>query len=125
MIAVSRVSDNHDGRGGTAPQPVVWVRGSRAQLRKVDNRVNIDLAALPRPLGFLDGPWVQVVVLSLNVTLLPGHTVSVCCVSSPPFLSSVLWLVDSGDFGHHGVSYLEVLVLFEQWGWSPPPHFAT
>ena len=29
MVAVARVSVNHDGRGGTAPDPLVWDQGSR------------------------------------------------------------------------------------------------
>ena len=29
MVAVSRVSVNHDGRGGTALDPMVWGRGER------------------------------------------------------------------------------------------------
>ena len=60
MIAVSRVSVNHDGRGGTAPDPLVWDQGGRSKQRKVDIRVNIDLATLPGPPGFLQGPWVMV-----------------------------------------------------------------
>ena len=38
-------------------------------------RVNVDLAALPWPPGFLDGPWVW---------------------------SLLHWAVDSGNFGLHG-----------------------
>ena len=29
LIAVSRVSVNHDGRGGTAPDPLVWDQGGQ------------------------------------------------------------------------------------------------
>ena len=60
MIAVSRVTVNHDGRGGTAPDPLVWDQGSWRKHRKVDIRVTIDLASLPGPLGFLHGPWAEV-----------------------------------------------------------------
>ena len=52
--AVSRVSVNHDGRGGTAPDPVVWDGGGRVKRREVDISVTVDLAALP------PGPCVQV-----------------------------------------------------------------
>ena len=34
--------------------------GSRCKQRKVDIRVDVDLATLPGPPIFLDGPWVQV-----------------------------------------------------------------
>ena len=34
MIAVAWVSVNHDGKGGTAPDPIVWDQGSRPKARK-------------------------------------------------------------------------------------------
>ena len=35
MIAVARVSVNHDGRGGTAPDPLVWDQVSRPKARNL------------------------------------------------------------------------------------------
>ena len=60
MVAIAWVSVNHDGRGGTAPDPLVWDQGSRPEPRKLAIRVNVDLASLPGPPGFLNGPWIQV-----------------------------------------------------------------
>ena len=60
MIAVARVAVNHDGKGGTAPDHLVWDQGGRPKARKLDLRVNVDLASLRRPAGFLSGPWIQV-----------------------------------------------------------------
>ena len=60
VAAVSRVAVNHDGRSGSAPDPLAWDQGSRRKQRWLDIRVNIDLASLPGPHGFLKGPWVQV-----------------------------------------------------------------
>ena len=60
MIAIARVSVNHDGKGGTAPDPLVWDQGSRPKVRKLAIRVNVDLASLPGPPGFLHSSWVQV-----------------------------------------------------------------
>ena len=60
MIAIARVSVNHDGRGGTAPDPLVWDQGSRPKVRRLAVRVNVDLASLPGPPGFLHSAWVQV-----------------------------------------------------------------
>ena len=54
MIAIARVSVNHDGKGGTAPDPLVWDQGSRPKVRKLHVRVNVDLASLPGPPGFLE-----------------------------------------------------------------------
>ena len=60
MIAIARVSVNHDGKGGTAPDPLVWDQGSRPKVRKLNIRVTVDLASLPGPPGFLNFAWVQV-----------------------------------------------------------------
>ena len=60
MIAVARVTVNHDGRGGTAPDPLVWVQGGRRKVRRTVIGVTVDLASLPGPPGFLGGPWVQI-----------------------------------------------------------------
>ena len=59
IIAVARVSANHDGKGGTAPDPLVWDQSDRPKVRKLAIRVNVDLASLPGP-GFLSSSWVQV-----------------------------------------------------------------
>ena len=60
MIAIARVSVNHDGRGGTAPDPLVWDQGSRPRARKLAIRVYVDLASLPGPPGFLNNSWIHV-----------------------------------------------------------------
>ena len=59
MIAVSRVAVNQDGKGGgegSAPDPLVWDQEALRKVRKTDIRVNVDLASLPEPCGFLHGP---------------------------------------------------------------------
>ena len=106
MIAVARVSVNHDGRGGTAPDPLVWDQGSRPKVRKLEIRVNTELASLPSPPGFLNGPWIQV----------NGGHISGCDIAAWPysvgilfrftsFLSTLHWPAGSDDFGHFGVSF--------------------
>ena len=54
MIAIGRVSVNPDGKGGTAPDPLVWDQGSRPTVRKLAIRVNVDLASLPGPPEFFE-----------------------------------------------------------------------
>ena len=49
MIAIARVSVNHDGKGGTAPDPLVWDQGSRPEVRNLHIRVDVDFASLPGP----------------------------------------------------------------------------
>ena len=60
VIAFARVSVNHDGKGGTAPDPLALDQGSRPKARKLTVRVNVDLASLLGPPGFLNSSWVQV-----------------------------------------------------------------
>ena len=52
MIAIARVSVNHDGKEGSAPDPLVSDQGIRKKQRKVDTRVNVDFAGLRDPSGF-------------------------------------------------------------------------
>ena len=76
MIAVARVSVNHDCKGGTAPDPLVWDQGSKPKVR-------------PYSVGIL--------------------------ISLTYFLNTLHWPSGASDFGHFGVSFLELLILFEQW----------
>ena len=84
--------------------------------RKIDVRVNVDLATLPGPSGFLNGPGFQV----------HGGCITEAAVASWPysinillrftgFLSTLHWPAHGGDMGHFGISFLELLILFEQW----------
>ena len=107
MVAISRVSVNHDVRGGTAPDSLVWDRGGVVKRRKIEVRVNVDIAALPGPPGFLHGPWMTVPSGCVSGVGLFFHFTS--------FLSTLHWPVETGDMGHFGVSYLEMLILFEHW----------
>ena len=52
LIAIARVSVNHDERGGTAPDPLVWDQVGRRKVHRTDIRVNVDLAS-PWPTWFL------------------------------------------------------------------------
>ena len=48
-IAVAWCTVNHDGRGGTAPDPLVWDQGGPKKARKLGIRINVDPASLPAP----------------------------------------------------------------------------
>ena len=116
MIAVARVSVNHDGKGGTAPDPLVWDKGSRPKVRKLAIRVNDDLASLPVPPGFLNSSWVQVNPGRITSAGIAAWPYSVCIfIRFTSFLNTLHWLSGSDDFGHFGISFLELLILFEQW----------
>ena len=57
FIAISRAVVNHDGFGGTAPDPMVWSAGSMPKRRRLVHAVR-DLALLPGPPAIWLGEWV-------------------------------------------------------------------
>ena len=110
MIAIARVSVCHDGRGGTAPDPLVWDQGSKPKVRKPAVRVTVDLASLPGPPGFLNCSWVQVIaghITDADVAAWP-YSVGIL-VRFTAFLSTLHWPSDSVDMGHFGVSFWNFL----------------
>ena len=114
MIAVARGSVNHDGKGGTAPDPLVWDRGSKPKVRKLAIRVNVDLASLPGLLGFLNSSWVQVGAGRITGADIAAWPYSVgILVRFTSFLGTLHW--PSGSDDHCGISFLELLILSEQW----------
>ena len=52
MIPIAGVSVNHDGKGGTAPDPLAWDQESRPKARGLAIRVSVDLASLLGSPGF-------------------------------------------------------------------------
>ena len=59
FIAISRAVVNHDGRDGTALDPLVWSAGALPKRRRLVHAV-LDRAFLLGPLGIWDGGWVNV-----------------------------------------------------------------
>ena len=116
MIAIARVSVNHDGRGGTALDPLVWDQGSRPKVRKLAIRVNVDIASLPGRPGFLGSPWTQVDAGRTSGADVAAWPYSVgILVKFTSFLGTLHWPMGSDGLGHFGVSFWELLILFEQW----------
>ena len=116
MIAFARVSVNHDGKGGTALDPLVWDQESRPKVCKLAIRVNVDLASLPGPPGILHSSWIQVDsghITGADIAAWP-YSVGIL-VKITSFLKTLHWPSGSADLGHFGISFLELLILFEQW----------
>ena len=59
FIAISRAVVNHDGRDGTAPDPLVWSAGAYPKRRRLVHAVR-DRAFLPGPPGIWDSEWVSI-----------------------------------------------------------------
>ena len=88
FIAISRAVVKHDGFGGTAPDPMIWSACSLPKRRSVALDAD-DVAQWPYTPGLLV-KWVS-------------------------FLGSLHWPVHGGDLGVGGISYVELLILYELW----------
>ena len=119
MIAIARVSVNHDGRGGTAPDPLVWDQGSRPKARKLAVGVDVDLASLPGPPGFLNCSWLQVGSGHISGDDIAAWPYSVgILIKFTSFLGTLHWPTggDAWSFWYFfsGASYP-----FRAMGWTP------
>ena len=114
MVAISRIEVNHDGYGGTAPDAIVWDRGGIVKPRASSLRLIVDHATLPGPPGFLDSTWCTLYPLPItreDVAVWP-YSVNILLEFSS-FLASLHWPQDGTDLGKFGVSYFELLLMFE------------
>ena len=104
------------GKEGLPLFPLSGIRVVPKKVRKLDIRVNVDLASRPGPPGFLGGPWMQVhggCITGLDFAAWP-YSVGILCKCTS-FLGTLHWPTGSVDMGHFGVSFSELLILFEQW----------
>ena len=114
MIAISRIEVNHDGFGGTAPDAMVWDQGGIVKTRSPPFRLIVDHATLPGPPGFLSITWCTLDSLPItqdDVASWP-YSVDILLVFSS-FLASLHWPQDTSDLGKFGISYFELLLMFE------------
>ena len=114
MVAISRIEVNHDGFGGTAPDAMVWDKGGIVKTRAPSFRLIVDQATLPGPPGFLSSIWCTLYPLPItqdDVAVWP-YSVNILLVFSS-FLASLHWPQSAPDLGKFGISYLELLLMFE------------
>ena len=116
FIAISGAVVNHDGHDGTAPDPLVWSAGALPKRRRLVHAVR-DGAFLPGPLGIWDSEWVNVpasAICAEDIAHWP-YTVGLL-VKWVAFLGSSLhWPAGGWDLGVRGISYVELLILYELW----------
>ena len=116
MIVVARVSVNHDGKGGTAPDPLVWDQGSKPKVRKLAIGLMLTLHLFLALLVFLITLGFRFLLVALLVLTLLLWPCSVgMLIRNASFLASLHLPSGTEDFGHFGISFLELLILFEQW----------
>ena len=114
MVAISRIEVNHEGCGGTAPDAMVWDRGGLVKPRASSLRIIVDHATLPGPPGFLDSTWCTLYPLPItldDVAVWPNSVNILLEFSS--FLPSLHWPQGDTDLGKFGISYFELLLMFE------------
>ena len=115
FIAFARVVVNLDDGRGTAPDPLVWSAGSLPKRPRITHAVR-DFAFLPFPGGIGDGNWVSFGVsgdTAEDVRVWP-YSVSLL-VKVLAFLGTLHWPAGAVEFGVGGVSFVELLILYEQW----------
>ena len=115
FIAVSRAVVNHDGRDGPAPDPLVWSAGALPKRHRLVHAVR-GRAFLPGPPGSWLSERFQVPATAIcaeDIALWP-HTPGLL-VKWVSFLSSLHWPVGDLDLRGGGVSFVELLILYELW----------
>ena len=114
MVAISRIEVNHDGFGGTALDAMVWDKGGIVKTRAPSFRLIVDHATLPGPPNFLSSTWCTLDSLPItqdDVAAWP-YSVDILLVFSS-FLAFLHWPQGTSDLGKFGISYLELLLMFE------------
>ena len=107
FIAISRAVVNHDGREGTALDPLVWSAGALPKRRRLVHAVR-DWAFLPGPPGIWDSEWVIVpaTVICVDDIALWPYTPGLL-FKWVTFLGTLHWPAGSTDLGVGGISYVE------------------
>ena len=99
FIAISRAVVNHDGRDGTAPDPLVWSTGAHPKRRRLVHAVR-DRAFLPGPPVFeIRNGSIFLLLLSVLRMLLSGPTLLVFWLNGLPFLDLCIGLLGVWTLG--------------------------
>ena len=115
FIAISRAVVNHNEDDGTALDPLVWSAGALPRRRWLVHVVG-DHAMLHEPPAAWASGWFIVPASAKgagNVASWP-YSGSVL-VKWVTFLGSLHWPVGGADLGVGGVTYVEMLILYELW----------
>ena len=104
-----------DDSSGLAPHPLVWSAGCLPKRRRIVDVVR-NVALLPGPLHLWDIGWISlppVAVTAEDVCLWP-YSVGILA-KLVTFLGSLHWPSAGADLGPGGISYVELLILYELW----------
>ena len=121
FVAIARAVVNHDDGSGTAPNPLVWSAGSLPKRRRVIDAVR-KFAFLPGPVGIWDGDWVSFGVSGITVDDVRVWPYSVSLLEKvSAFFGTLHWPAGANDLGVGGVSFVELLILYELWAENAVP----
>ena len=115
FIAISWAVVDLDGIDGTAPGPMVWSAGALPKRRRIVHAVR-DLALLPGPPALWLGDWVAGPAVAIGADdvaqwlYTPG-----LLIKWVSFLGSLQRPEGMIDLGVGGISYVEMLILYELW----------
>ena len=113
FTAISRAVVHHDGGAGASIDPMVWSAGGAPKRRRVAVR---DQAFLPGPADLWVGTWVGVVATPISCRDIEVWPYSVgMLVKWVAFLGTLHWPEVECNLGVGGVSYAELLILYELW----------
>ena len=113
FVAISRAVVNHDDGAGAVLDPLIWSAGSAPKRRRVAVR---NRAFLPGPPDLWVGAWISVAATPISCRDIEVWPFSVgMLVKWVSFLSSLHWPAGECDLGVGGVSYVELLILYELW----------
>ena len=95
---------------------LVWSAGAHPKRRRLVHAVR-DRAFLPGPPGLWDSDWVNIPASAISAADI--DTLALCTpgllVKWVSFLASLHWPAGGSDLGVCGISYLELLILYELW----------
>ena len=115
FIAIARAALNDDGVAGTTLHLVVWSTAANPKRRRVERAVR-NYAWLPGPARLWNADCFHVPVVSIGEADVAAWPFSVSLlVKVTHFLGTLHWPFGVGDLGVGGVSYLELLILYERW----------
>ena len=112
MVAISRMEVNHDGYGGTAPDAMVWDRGGFVKPRASLLASHCRSCHSSGPPGFFGQHLVYLVSSPPSLVAVWPYSVNILLEFSS-FLASLHWLQGDTDLGKFGISYFELLLMFE------------
>ena len=115
FIAIARSVVNNDGESGTSLHPVIWSNNSNPKRRRIHPGGG-NFAKLPGPVSLWTSDWYRLPVARIGDDNVSSWPFSVgLLLKIVHFLGSLHWPRGADDLGVGGVSYLELLILYERW----------